>query len=53
MCISTKLDNNYQEQYSQNSNISHYLSDTLTVSLSEHLILDSEQNLRQTLTLVF
>ena len=38
--------------YSQNSNVSHHLSATLTVSPSEHLILDSQQNLRQTLTLV-
>ena len=38
--------------YSQNSNVSHHLSATLTVSPSEHLILDSQQNLRETLTLV-
>ena len=38
--------------YSQNSNVSHHLSATLTFSPSEHLILDSQQNLRQTLTLV-
>ena len=38
--------------YSQNSNVSHHLSAKLTVSPSEHLILDSQQNLRQTLTLV-
>ena len=38
--------------YSQNSNIGHHLIAKLTVSPSEHLILDSQQNLRQTLTLV-
>ena len=38
--------------YSQNSNISHHLGATLMVSTSEHLIVDSQQNLRQTLTLV-
>ena len=43
---------NYLEPYSQNSNINHHLSETLTVSPSEHLILDSQQILRQTLTLV-
>ena len=40
------------EGYSQNSNVSHHLSATLTVIPSEHLILDSQQNLRQILTLV-
>ena len=40
------------ELYSQNSNISHHLSATLRVSPSEHLILDSQQNIRQPLTLV-
>ena len=44
--------NKEQGAYSQNSNVSHHLSATLTFSPSEHLILDSQQNLRQTLTLV-
>ena len=35
--------------FSQNSNVSYHLSAKLTVSPSEHLILDSQQNLRQTL----
>ena len=38
--------------YSQNSNVRHHLRASLTVSPSEHLILDSQQNLKQTLTLV-
>ena len=40
------------EPYSQNSIASHHLIATLMVSPSEHLILDSQQNIRQTLTLV-
>ena len=41
-----------QRTYLQNSDVSHHLSATLTESPSEHLILDSHENLRQTLTLV-
>ena len=43
---------NDQGAYSQNSNVRHHLRASLTVSPSEHLILDSQQNLKQTLTLV-
>ena len=36
-----------QGAYSQNSNVSHYLSATLTVSPSKHLILDSQSLILQ------
>ena len=42
----------YATPYLQNSVISYHLSATLMVRPSEQLILDSQQNLRQALTLV-
>ena len=40
-----------QEPYSQNTAVSHHLSAKLTACPSEQLILDSQQILRQTVTL--